>query len=159
MADLSDLSLRDRLWYHTYRFRRVDPLPWVEGGPPVSRSRVALVTTAGLHLPDQAPFQKIGGGDFSYRVIPDQARPTELVCTHPSRSWDRAGVAADPNVAFPLERLKEMAERGEVGEVSPVHLSFQGSITAPLRLVRQTAPEAAHLLLREQVHVALLAPV
>ncbi len=159
MADLSDLSLRDRLWYHTYRFRRVEPLPWVESGPPLSGSRVALITTAGLHLPTQPPFQKVKGGDFSYRVIPASTSPRELVCTHPSGSWDRAGVAADPNVAFPLDRLREMAERGEVGEVSPVHLSFQGSITAPLRLLRQTAPEAADLLLKEEVHVALLTPV
>jgi len=38
-------------------------------------------------------------------------------------------------------------------------VSFQGSITAPLRLVKQTAPEVADALIHDGVDVALLTPV
>ena len=39
------------------------------------------------------------------------------------------------------------------------HLSFMGSITAPGRLLRDTAPEAARLLKEDGVDLAFLTPV
>ncbi len=159
MATVSDLSIKDRIWYYRYRFRRVDPLPWSETGPPMEEARVAVVTTAGLHVPEDEPFQKIKGGDFSYRLIPSGVSLPDLVCTHPSGSWDRTGVEDDRNVALPLDRLREMAQGGEIGALAPRHVSFQGSITAPLRLMRQTAPEVARILADDGVDVTLLTPV
>ena len=159
MAKVSDLRLLDRLWYHRYKFRKVDPLPWVQTGPPLSESRVAVVTSAGVHLPDDPPFEKLKGGDFSYRWIPGEASPRELVCTHPSGAWDRTGVHADPNMALPLDRLRAFQQDGRIGEVAPRHASFQGSITAPLRLIRQTAPEMAQGMADDGVDVVVLTPV
>jgi hypothetical protein len=43
--------------------------------------------------------------------------------------------------------------------LAPRHLSFMGSITAPGRLVAESAPEAAQLLVDDGVDVALLVPV
>ncbi len=159
MANVADLTLKDRIWYHTYRFRKVDPLPWQEAGPSLPEARVAVVTSAGLHLPDAPPFEKAKGGDFTYRYIPAEAPLGELVCTHPSGAWDRSGVEADRNMALPLDRLRVMAQAGEIGSLAPRHASFQGSITAPMRLVRQTAPEVAQGLADDGVHVAILTPV
>ena len=159
MATASDLSLKDRLWYHRYRFRSVDPLPWTSGGPPLTEATIAIVTSAGLHLPGQPPFQKEKGGDFSYRWIPEHADPGELICSHPSSAWDRAGIEADGNLCLPLDRLRELAESGEIGGVAPRHASFQGSITAPMRLIRQTAPEVAQGMADDGVDVVILTPV
>jgi len=47
----------------------------------------------------------------------------------------------------------------EIGEVAPRHFSFMGSLTAPGRLIKQTAPAAADLLVEDQVDIALLVPV
>jgi len=55
--------------------------------------------------------------------------------------------------------LRDMQDSGEIGEVAPRHASFQGSITAPLRLVRQTAPEMAQGMADDGVHVVVLTPV
>jgi D-proline reductase (dithiol) PrdB len=159
MATVSDLSLKDRLWYHRYRFRLVDPLPWASRGPPLPEATVALVTSAGVHLPGDRPFEKIKGGDFSYRWITEEAPPGDLICTHPSGAWDRSGVEADPNMALPLDRLRALREAGEIGGIGPRHASFQGSITAPMRLMRQTAPEMAQGMADDGVHVVLLTPV
>ena len=159
MATISDLTLKDRLWYHRYRFRRVDPLPWAGSGPPLAEATVAVVTSAGIHLQGAPPFEKVKGGDFSYRWIPAEAHPRELVCTHPSGAWDRSGVEADPNMALPLDRLRELKASGEIGGIAPRHASFQGSITAPMRLMRQTAPEMAQGMADDGVHVVLLTPV
>jgi hypothetical protein len=46
-----------------------------------------------------------------------------------------------------------------VGSAAPRHLSFNGSITAPARLVRESAPRAARLFVEDGVHAALLVPI
>jgi D-proline reductase (dithiol) PrdB len=159
MAKVSDMSLRNRLWYHRYRFRRIDPLPWASRGPRLERARVAVITSAGVHSPEDPPFDDVKGGDYSYRWIHRDSSLEGLVCTHLSGAWDRTGVEADPNMALPLDRLKELQADGIIGEVAPRHASFQGGITAPMRLVRQTAPEVAQAMADDGVDVVLLTPV
>jgi len=127
---------------------------------PLGESTVAVVSTGGLVLPDQTPFDEtILGGDSSFRVIPGQSDVSTLIDTHRSRSFDHAGIRADANLAFPLDRMREMAADGRIGQVSEKHLSFMGSIPAPGRLMRDSAPAAAQLLVDSGVDVALLVPV
>jgi D-proline reductase (dithiol) PrdB len=159
VALLSDLSLRERLWYHAYRFRRAATAPLASLGRDPADARIALVTSAGLHQPADSPFVPEKGGDWSYRVIPGTIATSALVCTHPSRAWDRSGVEQDANVAFPLDRLRELAGDGTIGNCAPRHISFQGSITAPGRLVSRTAPEIADIFRNDQVDGVVLAPV
>jgi len=160
MALLEELSSKDRAMMSGYSFRRVEPVPWTPLARPLFQCRVALVTTAGLVPPGQPGFDReVSGGDFSYRVIDRDVDIAALRESHRSRSFDHADVQADANVAFPLARLRELAARGVVGEVAPRHLSFMGSISAPGRLMRQSAPEAAEVLVRDGVDVALLVPI
>lgn len=160
MARLDELALKDRIFVRTYRWRRVDPVPWTPLAKPLAQCRLALVSSAALVLPGQEPFDEgVRGGDFSFREIPADADVDSLVESHRSQSFDHAGLARDANVAFPLDRVRELAAAGRIGSVNRRHLSFMGSITAPGRLVRQTAPEAARLLVADQVDVALLVPV
>jgi D-proline reductase (dithiol) PrdB len=160
MAKLQDLPLWLRAYLRVYRWRRIDPVPLARRTKPVAESRVALVTTAGLVPPGAPPFDgRVKGGDFSYRVIAAEADVAELEEHHRSESFDHAGLALDGNLAFPLDRLRELAAAGEVGDVAPRHLSFMGSITAPGRLASRTAPEAARLLAEDGVDLALLVPV
>ena len=65
----------------------------------------------------------------------------------------------ESNLAFPLDRVRELVDSGRIGSLARVHLSFMGSITAPGRLVRETAPDSARALVRDQVDIALLVPV
>ena len=53
--------------------------PWVEG-PLVKQRRVAMITTAGLHMRSDKPFQ-MGQPDL-YRVIPGHAGNSDLVMSH-----------------------------------------------------------------------------
>lgn len=160
MANVSDLPLRYRILLRAYPWRRVDPVPLARSSKPISASRVALVTTAGLVRPLDRPFDPaMKGGDFSFRAIGSDANVRTLEEHHRSDTFDHSGILRDPNLAFPLDRLRELAATGEIGEVAPRHLSFMGSITAPGRLARRTAPEAARLLADDGVDVALLFPV
>jgi len=160
VATFADLSLRNRLFMTAYRYRRLDPVPFVHPVKPLAACRVALVTTGGVHRPDQEPFdEELKGGDVSFRVIPSDTDVSTLRIAHRSHAFDQRGFRADRNLGFPLDRLREMAASGEVGEVAPRHLSFMGSITAPGRLVAQTAPSAAGLLAADGVDAALLVPL
>ena len=160
MGDLTEFSLPLRLFLRGYRWRRIDPIPWTPLEKPLWRCRLALVSTAGLVLPEQEPFDaSVRGGDFSFREIPSGTDPKRLVDSQRSESYDHSGVRLDPNLAFPLDRVRELSDRGRIGSVNGRHLSFMGSITAPGRLVRHSATIAASRLVKDQVDLALLVPV
>jgi D-proline reductase (dithiol) PrdB len=160
MGELSEFSLPVRTFLRGYRWRRIDPVPWAPLEKPLAECRLALVSSAAFVLPDQEPFDgSVRGGDCTFRRIPNDVDVSDLVDTHRSKSFDHTGLSRDPNVAFPLDRVRELAESGRLGSLAPTHLSLMGSITAPGRFMRDTAPEAANWLVDDSVDVALLIPV
>lgn len=160
MATVSELPLSLRLFLKTYPWRRIDPVPWSPLRRPLAEARVALVSTAGLVLPGQEPFDNdIRGGDWSYREIPADADSTTFIDVHRSKSYDHSGVHADANLAFPIDRIRELAEEGAIGEVNHRHFSLMGSITAPGRLTARSAPAVADALSADGVDAVLLVPI
>jgi D-proline reductase (dithiol) PrdB len=160
MGDLSEFNLATRLFLKGYPWRRIDPIPWNPLKKPLTQCRLALVSSAGLVMKNQPPFDEgTRGGDCSFREIPSDADITTLLDTHRSESFDHAGIRKDPNLAFPLDRVRELELERRIGSVNRRHLSFMGSITAPGRLIKQTAPEAARWLVEDGVDAALLVPV
>ncbi len=160
MADITDLPLSTRLFLKAYRWRRIDPVPSARLGKPLEECKVALVSTAGLVLPEQEPFDNDRkGGDWSSREIPFAADPRTLIDAHRSQSYDHSGVHADANLAFPLDRLRELQNEGAIGAINHRHFSFMGSITAPGRLMKESAPAAADALVSDGVDAVLLVPI
>lgn len=160
MGDTSEFSLTVRAFLKAYRWRRIDPIPWTPLRKPLRDCNVAIVSTAGLVLPGQPPFDSsIKGGDASYRVIPDDAHVAAMIDTHRSETYDHSPVESDPNLGFPVDRLHELARDGVIGRANRRHLSFMGSLTATQRLVTETAPEAARLLVDDGVDAVVLVPI
>lgn len=160
LGELSEFSLKYRLFLKIYPWRRIGSIPWVPLQKPLKDSRVVLISSAGFVLPDQRPFdESIRGGDFSFREIPSDTDVSTLIDTHRSDLYNHAGLKQDPNLAFPINRMQELEQSGRIGSVNHRHLSFMGSITAPKRLVNKTLPKAANLLKTDAVDVALLTPV
>lgn len=123
--------------------------------PPLNKATVALLTSAGLQRPGEKGW---GIGDQSFRVFDKDER--NLMSTHLSPNFDKSGFTADINVAFPLDRLEEMAKEGVIGAVAPRHLSFMGAQDETMTTIRMdTGPAAAKLLLDDGVDVLLLTPV
>ncbi len=134
--------------------------PWTEMRKPLSQSKVALVTSAGLHLRGAKPF--VGDHekrDQSFRVIPSSARAADIVQSHTSIGFDRTGIYKDINLAFPIDRLRELTERGAIGGLAKNFYSFMGAVTYPNRMIAETVPEVAGLMKEEGVDVVLLTPV
>ena len=128
--------------------------PFVKPKKSLDRSRLALVTTGGVHLPDQPRFDiDDPAGDCSYREIP--ATANDLTWTH---AYYRPGEGSDLDTVFPLETLRRLVSDGTVGGLSARHFSFMGAIHDPASLVESTAPEVAGKLVEDQVDVVLLTP-
>ena len=160
LGDTSEFSLTVRLFLKAYQWRKIDPVPWAPLKKPLSQCKLALVSSAGFVLPDQPHFdESVKGGDPSFREIPSGVDVKTLVETHRSESFDHAGLQQDRNIGFPIDRVRELAASRRIGPVNHRHLSCMGSITAPGRLMRDTAPPAVRLLVQDQVDVALLVPV
>ena len=160
MGDLSEFPLKYKLFLKAYPWRRIDPVPWAPLQKPLKDSRLALVSSAGLVLPGQNPFdESIRGGDYSVREIPSDTDVSTLIDTHRSDLYDHAGLRQDPNLAFPLDRLRELVQKKRIGSLNHRQLSYMGSITAPGRLVKKTAPMDMRRLVEDGVDAALLVPV
>lgn len=122
--------------------------------PPLARARVALVTTASLHHPDQDDF---GPGDTGFRVL-DGAR-RDLRLGHWSPNFDTVGFSYDMNVVLPLDRLDELAADGTIGSVSDVHLSYAGNQFDLSAVRHDSGPAGGRLLRQHGVDVVVLTPV
>lgn len=129
--------------------------PFVRPGRPLSECRVAIVTSAGLHLRDDRPFVS---ADPTYRAIPSSASAADVLQSHTSIGFDRTAMLEDINVIFPIDRLREMHAAGRIGELATTFYSFMGAQRDITNIKTQTAPEVAELLVRDRVDVVLLTP-
>ena len=160
MARIADLPLKYRLFMRTYRLRVAPLAPAVALPVPRPQARLAVITTAGLYSPHQPPFDEgMKGGDPGSRSIPSDADLGTLRIGHRSAAWDHRGVAQDPELVLPFGLLRQRVAGGSLGSLASRHYSFQGSITAPGRLVNQTGPAVVRQLVADGVHAALLTPV
>lgn len=133
--------------------------PWADLRKPLVDCRVAIVTTAGVHLRDQTPFDMENpDGDPTFREIPGLPERDDLFITHDY--YDHRDADEDINVVFPIDRLNDVAAEGRIAGPAPLHLGFMGHIDGPLveTLLHETAPAAARRLQEAEVDCVLLTP-
>jgi glycine/betaine/sarcosine/D-proline reductase family selenoprotein B len=139
-------------------------VPWTPFSKTLGEAKVALLTTAGVSMRGDAPFdmeserKRPTWGDPSWRAIRADAHAVDVEVNH--LHIDTAYAKRDLNVALPVDRLRELQEAGRVGAVAGTHYStmgFQGN--DPTRVVRTSADEIAASLREERVDLLLLAPV
>ena len=156
MAFLRKLDRLSRFFMKFYGGERYEASPHTPLRLPLNECRVALITTAGFFLEGQKPFE---GGDCSYREIPNSIQTQALINGHKSAAYDERGLEEDPNLAFPLDRFKELETESKIRSLNHRHFSFMGSITKPDMLITQSAPDVGHKLKTDGVDVAFLTPV
>lgn len=153
MARMEDLPEGEREMLRTIELPTFETTPFVRGAP-LSERRVAIVSTAALQKRDDRIFDI---GENSYRIIPGDVDPNEVVMTHGSANFDRTGFQQDLNICFPLERLHELAAEGFIGSVADFHYSVSGAVS-PQRN-EESVREIARLMKREAVDTVLLVPI
>ena len=156
MASIRKLDHIFRFFMKFYGSQRYKTCPNTPLRLPLNECKVALITTAGFFLDGQNPFEK---EDCSYREIPNSIQTQELKDGHKSGAYDKRDIDIDANLAFPLDRFKELETEGKIGSLNRRHFSFMGSITKPHVLITQSAPEVGRMLKTDGVDVAFLTPV
>jgi D-proline reductase (dithiol) PrdB len=140
------------------------PIPWTPFEKPLSSAKVSLLSTAGISMKDDEPFdmeferQHPTRGDSSFRRLRADATSDQIEANH--LHIDTSYIERDLNVALPLDRLRELVSEGLVGSLADTHYSimgFQGSDSS--RLENESAPAIAEIMKSEEVDLALLAPV
>ncbi len=139
-------------------------IPWAPVRKPLSASKVALLSTAGLSMKGDPPFdmdferKNPMRGDPTWRALRADATAQSIEANH--LHIDTGYILRDLNVALPLDRLHELAAEGEIGAVAQTHYStmgYQGNDRTSQ--MEQSAPEIVARMKREEVDLALLAPV
>ena len=123
-------------------------------GPKLSERRVAIVSSAALIHREDKPFP-FGSGE--YRAVPSTWATADILMSHVSINFDRAGFQRDINVVFPIDRLCDLAAEGVVGSVADTHYTVMGS-TDPVAMV-ESADGMAAAMHAEKVSAVILAPV
>ena len=134
-------------------------IPFAPFTVPLHAASAALITTGGIHLSSQTPFDMENpDGDPTYREIPGDAAPQSIAITH--KYYDHRDADADLNVIFPLTHFRELVGRGVLGALAPRHFGFMGHIDAQQVdvLRRRSAPEVAAKLRADGVDFAFLTP-
>ena len=112
--------------------------------------RVGLVTTAGAYVEGMEPFTE---NDLSFRLIPSETE-TKKIRFVPGH-FDTSKGALDPNIMFPLDRLRELLAAGEIGKVSEYHVSM--GLTMELRkLKEQVSWNIAEAVLKTRPDIVVL---
>jgi len=127
-------------------------IPYTPRFRELSQSTFALVSTAGVHLRDQEPYNV--DSDNSWRLIPGDVQASQLMVTH--AHYDHRDADQDINCVFPIDRLRELASAGVIGGVSDKHLGFMGYSQNLRDLYERAAPEMAKIIERSKADAVLL---
>lgn len=137
-------------------------IPWAVLNKPLSECSVALISTGGIALKSDQPFDQDGErrnpwwGDPSYRVIPNTSRTEDVRIWH--MHIDPGLAERDINCLLPIDRLREMNAAGLIGRVADSHYSFMGYLLDPAELLKKSIPAIVERLQSERVDVVALVP-
>jgi D-proline reductase (dithiol) PrdB len=145
-----------KIKYPPFEFTVFDDTPITPLTKPLNECKLALLTTGGLHLKSDKPFDtKHKEGDCSYRLLPGKMTHKDIMVTH--ESYDHKFVNADLNCVFPIDRMREYVKRGRIKSLSEEHYSFMGHIYVTYDLMKNSL-KVGKLLKKLGVDVAFLTP-
>src|SRR5437899_2540679 len=114
-----------------------EEVPWTPLRKPLSASTVTLISTGGVHMRSDRPFNL--NGDPTFRVIPKGAQQADLAISH--QAYDKTDALRDINLVFPIERLRELEAERVIGRLSEVHYGFglMGSARRLMPAIKEVA--------------------
>ena len=150
----------DDLGYPAYQWaERPDTPPWTPLAAPLADSTVALIGSGGAYRSGQVAFH--WKDDTGIRHIPTSEPATDIRVTH--FAYDLEPAREDPNIVFPVDRLRELVDEGVIGGLAPTALGCMGGIYSVRRAVEELAPAIVDevLAMRDagQADMVLLVPV
>ncbi len=117
---------------------------------------LALISSCGLHLKSDPPFDLGKRGDPSFRSFPSSVSPSDLQISH--GHYDEAGVQEDWQIAFPVDAVDECLRQGRVKALHPTLYSFRGFFLDSASFLQEHVSEVVVDLQRGAVDAALFTP-
>lgn len=148
-----------------YRSQGFPPYQWTvnEAAPltplrkPLNQCRVAMLTSGGVSRKDSPPFNPQARNDLRVDSVARDTSPDFFAIN--DDYYNHSDAERDINCIFPIERLRELAAEGMIGEAAPHHYSgFMGRTYIRGAVVQQAAPALARKLLDERVDAFVLVP-
>ena len=127
--------------------------PFVKG-PPLSKRRVAIISTAALIKRGDTPF---AFGTTEVRHVPASWSAADILMSHVSINFDRSGFQRDVNTVYPIDRLRTLADEGVIAGVADTHYTVMGS--SDPHGMGDAADQIAGQLKQERIDSILLSPV
>jgi len=150
-------------YYRNLPVQKEDPIPWTPLKHPVSQSRFALVTTAGIYVEGtEPPFdaerekREPMWGDPTFRRIPRDVRQEQIGASH--LHINNRDLIEDMNIVLPVQRFLELEAEGVIGSLAPTSYSFMGYQMNNNEWRNKYGPEVAGLMKDEAVDCVLLTP-
>jgi len=137
-------------------------IPWTPLKRPIKEATFTLVTTAGISMKSDPPFdlerekREPAWGDPSYRQIPRAATENDIDISH--LHINTGYIKEDINVMLPLTRFAEFEKEGVIGKLAPTCYSFYGFQMDATALLSESAPRMADQMQQENVEAVLLTP-
>lgn len=128
------------------------PVVWTPVTKPLNEMTIALATAAGVHVKSDKRFNL--AGDTSFREIPGDTDSDNLMVSH--GGYDNQDVNKDINCMFPIDRLNELAAKGVIKGVAPMHFGFMGGGGNVEVFTNETGPQIAQKLKDENVDAVVM---
>jgi len=165
VREVDSYCFNPRMRDYVRALRRADPAatPWAALEKPLSECTVSLISSAGIHVKGDRPFdldrerREPTWGDPTHREIPRTAGPDDVEYTH--LHIDTGYLYRDRNVAWPVDLFEAYEREGVVGRLADTLYSVYGYIPNHGPLVRRTAPAIVAKLADEGVDAVFLFPV
>jgi D-proline reductase (dithiol) PrdB len=151
-----------------YRMMEIEqrlPIPWAPLVKPLHEMKVGLITSGGIYLRNDKPFDLDREravptwGDPTYRIIPSNIQAGDIKVSHLHLNTD--DIEQDFNILLPIHRMQELIAEGCVGASASEHFSFMGyqgfpPDTSPWE--NTYGPQVAQAFLNDGVHCVVLTP-
>jgi len=137
-------------------------IPWTPMSKPLNQTTIALVTSAGISLNIDPPFdmererKEIFWGDRSYRIIPRGTTEKDIDVNH--LHINTKYIRQDINVMLPLERMAEFEQEGLIGQLAPSSFSFYGYQWQNNDFLREAIEPISKKMKSEGVEAVLMTP-
>ena len=137
-------------------------IPWTPFSEPLSKATLALVTTAGISLKSDPPFdmerekKEPTWGDRSFRMIPKGATSRDIDVNHLHINTEH--IKQDINVILPLTRMTELEQEGIVGHLAETAYSYYGFQWQSTDFLEEAVGPISRQMRKERVDAALLTP-
>ncbi len=137
-------------------------IPWTPLAKPLSQTTLALVTSAGISIKTDPPFdmerekREAVWGDRSCRTIPRGTAEKDIEVNH--LHIKTSYIKQDINVILPLARMAEFEGEKIIGRLAPTAYSFYGFQWQNTDFLKEAIEPISRKMKAEKVEAVLMTP-